>query len=285
MQRDQQVKRVLVVEGAANVVILLVKVLVGLFTGSLAIMADAMHSLMDVVNNIIAWVVVRASAAPPDAEHPYGHRKFETLAVFFLATLLTVLAIELVLHAFRREAPDIDASPLGLLFMLGVLAINIGLASWQRLWARRLDSSILHADASHTFTDVLTTVGVIIGWQLSARGWPWLDSLCAVFVGGVVLYLAVQLFRRVVPVLVDERSVDTQLLEESVGSVEGVREVRRVRSRWQGDRRSVDLIVAVAPMLATREAHAIADAIEARLEERFSVTDVSVHIEPDETPS
>ncbi len=270
-------------EGSANFVVLVIKLAVGLLTGSLAILADAMHSLMDVANNVIAWFVVRASAEPPDKEHPYGHRKFETLAVFFLATLLIVLAIELVLHAVRRDTVTIDPMPIGLLFMIGVLIINVLLATWQRVWAKRLDSDILHADASHTFSDVLTTIVVIVGWQLSARGFPWLDAFGAVAVASFVLYLAWQLFRRVIPVLVDERSVDSQLLKDSVRRVAGVRDVLRVRSRWQGSTRAVDLVVTVSPTLVTRDAHAIADAIESLLAERFDVEDISVHIEPDDS--
>ncbi len=281
--RDRQVKRVLVIEGCANFAVLITKLVVGVLTGSLAILADAMHSLMDVVNNVIAWLVVRASSQPPDIKHPYGHRKFETLAVFFLATLLTVLAIELVLHAVRRETSVIDPMPLGLVFMIGVLVVNVLLATWQRMWAKRLDSDLLHADASHTFADVLTTIVVIFGWQLSARGFPWLDALSAVAVAGFVFYLAFQLFRRVIPVLVDERSVDSQALEQSVRKVPGVQDVLRVRSRWQGNARAVDLVVTVSPTLATRDAHVIADAIESLLKDRFSVEDITVHVEPGST--
>jgi cation diffusion facilitator family transporter len=274
-----------VIEGGANLTVLVVKCAVGVSTGSLAILADAMHSLMDVANNAIAWFVTRASAEPADSKHPYGHRKFETLAVFFVATLLTVMAIELALHAVRRGTPTIDAMPLGLGFMMVVLVINVALAAWQRRWARRLDSAILNADASHTFADVLTTVAVIVGWQLAARGWPWLDSISALVVAAIVLYLAWKLFQRVVPVLVDERSVDAHSLEQAVGSVPGVIEVRRVRSRWQGNAPSVDVVATVAPALATQQAHAIADAIEETLETRFGVVDTSVHIEPDDNYS
>lgn len=278
--RDGQIRRVILLEGAANVAALLLKFGVALFTGSVAIMADAMHSLTDVANNFLAWFVARASTQPPDRKHPYGHRKFETLAVFGLATLLTVLAVELVLHALRREPEPIVQTPIGLAVMMLVLAINVGLATWERRWANRLNSPILHADATHTLVDVMTTVAVIIGWQLSAMGYRWLDTVCAIGVAGLVLYLAFGLYTRVVPVLVDEMSVDPDTLARSVQATDGVRDVRRVRSRWQGTARAVDMVITVDPDLPTIDAHEVADAVEQMLEEQYEVEDVSIHIEP-----
>ncbi len=280
-RRDILVRRIILLEGLANLIVLLAKLTVGLTTGSLAVLGDAVHSLTDVTNNAVAWVVIKLSSQPPDREHPYGHRKFETLAVFGLATLLTVLAVELALHAIRRgaEAPLHDPWMLGV--MLGVLAVNVTVASWQRYWARRLDSDILLADANHTFADVLTTVVVIGGWQLSALGYPWLDSACALAVAGLVLYLAYGLFRRAFPVLVDRFVVAPEELAETAMRVPGVRGVRRVRSRSLGKTLTVDMVITVDPQLATSEAHGIADAVERLLEERHQVRDTSIHIEPD----
>lgn len=279
--RDRLVRRIILIEGFANLLVLLAKVFVGLSTGSLAVLGDAIHSFTDVANNAVAWFVVKISSQPADREHPYGHRKFETLAVFGLATLLAVLAIELALHAFRREEATVvrDAWALGI--MLGVLGMNVVIASWQRYWARRLDSDILLADANHTFADVLTTIVVIGGWQLSAMGYPWLDSLCALGVSALVMYLAYGLFKRAFPVLVDQFAVAPEQLTDAARSVPGVRKVRRIRSRSIGSTRTVDMVVTVDPDLSTTEAHAIADAIEKRLEERHQVGDASIHIEPD----
>lgn len=279
--RDRRVRWVLVVEGSANVLVLLVKLGVGLSTGSLAILGDAVHSLTDVANNVVAWLVARFSAEPPDREHPYGHRKFETLAVFVLATLLSVLAVELALGALRRGETEIRHGGLALALMVGVLVVNVCLASWEALQARRLESELLRADARHTFADVLTTVVVIFGWQMAARGLPWLDRACALAVSALVLYLAYGLFRRVVPVLVDRAAIDPDVLAASVISVPGVRSVRSARSRSTGSTAAIDLVVAVDASLSTSAAHDIADAIERRIQSRFEVDDVSVHVEPD----
>jgi cation diffusion facilitator family transporter len=278
--KNKQVRRVILLEGVANVVVLGLKAVVGVTTGSMAVLADAVHSLTDVANNLIAWVVIRASSAPADREHPYGHHKFEVLAVFVLATLLATIAIELAIRAVTREQPQPEMSSWGLYMMIVVLIINIVVATWQRRWAKRLDSRILHADASHTFSDVLTTVVVIVGWQLSARGYPWLDTACALGVSLVILYLAFGLFKNVVPVLVDEMAIEPELLTAAIGGITGVIDVPRVRSRWIGSERAVDVIVTVAPSMPTIQSHAIADEVEALLEAKFEVSDITVHVEP-----
>ena len=274
------VKRILVIEGCVNLVVFLIKLIVGLTTGSLAILGDAIHSFTDVANNIVAWVVIRYSAMPADREHPYGHHKFETLAIFGLAALLAALGFELALRAFQPRDDAVISQAWGLWLMLGVLAINIVLAAWQRYWAKRLGSGILEADASHTFADVLTTVVVIIGWQLSAAGYPWLDRLCALGVAGLIFYLAYGLFMRTVPVLADEISVDPEPLIEAILHINGVEGVTQLRSRWIGSSRAVDMVITVDAELTTKASHGIADEIEHLLEAKFQIDDISIHIEP-----
>lgn len=282
--RHAAVLRLIVFEGMINTLVLGAKAAVGLSTGSMAIMADAGHSLTDAANNVIAWVVVRASAQPADREHPYGHQKFEVLAVFVLATLLAVVAVEVVLHALTRESKEVAASGGALALMLAVLLVNIALSIWQRYWARRLESPILAADATHTLGDVLSTVIVIAGWLLSANGYQWLDMVTAIGVAGLILYLAFGLFREAVPVLVDAVAIEPEQLTATVRGVAGVVSVPRVRSRWIGPERAVDVVVTVAPTLTTIEAHRIADRIEQVLEERFEVADSTVHVEPARGP-
>ena len=223
---------------------------------------------------------MKHSAKPADREHPYGHRKFETLAVLGLAILLVVLAFELALQAIRRETVEVVSGSVEIGLMLLVLLVNIALASWQRYWATRLDSSILQADASHTFADVLTTLVVIAGWQLSAMGYLWLDQLCALGVSLFILYLAWGLFKKVAPILVDEYAVDPEEIMGLVGQIPGVKAVDRVRSRWIGNEASIDMVIYVGRQLTTEESHQICDKVESLIEREFSVTDISIHVEP-----
>jgi cation diffusion facilitator family transporter len=279
--RDNQVRRVILIEGLANLLVLVAKTVVGLSTGSMAILADAIHSLSDLTNNIIAWIVIHYSSLPADREHPYGHRKLETLAVFILASILVVLAFELALNAVNKEYAKVVSSGIELIIMLCVLIINIVVTSWQRMWAKRLDSDILHADATHTFADVLITGTVIVGWQLSAMGYAWVDRLCALGVALLIFYLAYGLFRRAIPVLIDEYAIDPVELSELIKPLPGVKKVYKIRSRWVGKTRAVDLVVSVDSALSTEESHAIADSIESQIENHFGATDISIHVEPE----
>lgn len=279
-ERDRRVRRVLLIEGAANLAALVAKLLVGTVTGSAAVLGDAIHSLADVANNVVAFVALRVAADPPDRNHPYGHRKFETLAVFGLAVLLSVLAVEIALRGWN-PGREVIRNDWGLVLMLGVLALNIGISSWEGWWARRLDSDLLRADARHTFSDVLVTLAVIAGWQFAARGYRWLDSLSAWLVSALILALAYGLFRRAIPVLVDQSLIPPEEVAAVVDSVPGVLATRRVRSRGRGEDARIEVVVSVDAGFSTLASHAIADEIERALSERFRVGDVSVHVEPD----
>lgn len=279
--KDKQVRHVILIEGLANLLVLIAKTIVGISTGSMAILADAIHSLTDLTNNIIAWIVIHYSSLPADREHPYGHRKLETLSVFILASILVVLAFEVALNAINKGYTEVVSSGLELVIMFCVLIINIAVTSWQRMWAKRLDSDILYADATHTFADVLITSAVIAGWQLSAIGYEWVDRLCALGVSLLIFYLAYNLFRRAIPVLIDEYAIDPIELSDIIETVPGVKGVYRIRSRWIGKNRAVDLIISVDSTLSTEESHAIADTIESLIEHHFGTTDISIHVEPE----
>jgi cation diffusion facilitator family transporter len=279
---DSRLQRVIVITGLGNLAVLVAKTVVGISTGSLALLGDAIHSLADLANNVVALVVVRLASAPPDREHPYGHQKFETLTVFGLAVLLAVLAVEIIVRAAEPGPRAIVEHGWGLAIMLGVLVVNVAVTTWERKWARLLRSEILRADAQHTLSDVLVTIGVIAGWQFAARGYPWLDTFFAFVVALVVMVLSYGLFRRAIPVLVDGISHEPESIASVLRSVEGIRDVRRIRSRWVGMKSSVDVVVTVASELPTSEAHVVADAVEKTLFESFDIEDVTVHIEPDE---
>lgn len=277
-----RVRTVLIWEGIANFCLAALKLIVGLQTQSAAILSDALHSLTDLANNAIAIFVVKMAEEPPDRDHQYGHHKYEQLAVFVLASLLTVIAFELIVESFKR----FDSSPpvqnyWSLLLMSFALLINVMIALWEGYWAKRLNSDILHADARHTLSDILTTIAVISGWQLAVWGWPWLDPLFAILVAAFVLYLAYDLFRRAIPILVDSAQHDPWQLSQAIRLLDGVRSVRRVRSRQFGGGAAADVVVVVDGHLSTEMAHKIADNIERLLADRFEIHDTTVHIEPD----
>ncbi len=280
MNKNKKVQQIIVIEGLYNLLVLIIKLVVGIATNSLAVISDAIHSLTDVLNNVVIWLVMRVAGKPADKDHPYGHRKFETMAVFALASLLVVLAVEIVLHAFRSEPDPVVSEPWGLTLMLLVLVLNLLISFWERHWAKKLNSNILHADAQHTLVDAITTVLVIVSWQLSAMGYQWLDQICALGVALLVLYFAYGLFQKAVPILVDGFAIDPDVLNQAVATVAGVKQVRQVRSRWIGDVKAVDLIIAVDDDLNITASHDIAHAVEDMLVDRFKVADASIHVEP-----
>jgi len=280
--RDRRVRRVLWIEGATDVALIIAKLAVAIPTGASSILADALHSATDLANNIVALIAMRLAEAPPDRDHPYGHRKFEPLAVFTLASLLVVLGVQIALRALRGGSGEIELHATGLVVMLGVLVANVAFAVWESRQARLLDSNLLRADARHTLSDIAVTLSVIVGWQLAARGYPWLDPLVTFGVALLILWLAYGLFRRAIPALVDSSAQDPDALRRAVRDVPGVRDAIRVRSRHDGRMLRVDVSVTVDPQLSARAAHEIADAIEDRLRTHFGARDVMVHVEPEE---
>ena len=275
------VRKVLLIEGSANALITASKMTVGLMTGSAAVIADALHSLTDLANNLFAWLAVKIAESPADSSHPYGHQKFEQLAVFGLASLLTIVAFEVIVNAVERFGQPVEQSMLGLVILICSLVINIALMFWERYWAKRLVSEILLADATHTFSDVLTSAVVIVGWQLAARGYYWIDTLFALIVSSIIFYLAFKLFQRAIPVLVDCSSYPPEELKAAVNNIPDVINVGNIRSRDTGKEQVADVTVTVCSNLSTFESHQIADKIESVLADKFDIHDVVVHIEPD----
>ena len=154
-----------------------------------------------------------------------------------------------------------------------------------RHWAKRLNSEILHADATHTMSDVLTSAVVIVGWQLAARGYYWIDSLFALGVSSIIFYLAFKLFQRAIPVLIDQSRYPSDELKAAVTNIPAVITVANIRSGDIGKGQVADVTVTVCSNLSTLESHQIADKIERVLADKFDIQDVVVHIEPDMEPN
>nr|WP_297349853.1 cation diffusion facilitator family transporter [uncultured Glaciecola sp.] len=275
------VRKVLIIEGSVNLVVMLSKLSIGLMTNSTAIIADAIHSLADIANNIIAWFTIKISESPADEEHNYGHQKFEQIAVLVLASLLTIVAFEVITEAFSRFGQPVKQSILGLGVMVGVLIVNICLTVWQRTWAKRLHSPILYADASHTLSDVLTTIVVIFGWQFAALGYYWLDPIFAVIVSCMIFYMAFTLFSSALPILVDYSDVDRHKLAEALVNLSTVKQIVRVRVRRTNKGREADIIAKVNPDLTVRELQVIKNEIQVLLLDKFTIQEVMVNFEAD----
>ena len=275
-----QVKHVLVIEGTINLLVAMCKLAVGTTTGSTAIIADACHSISDVFNNIIAYWAHKISNQPADASHPYGHRKFEQLAIFALASFLVFIAFELILTAIENFGEPVTQSYFGLAILIVSLMLNVFLALWEGYWAKTLGSDLLVADAGHTAVDVLTSISVLVGWQLAASGYYWVDTLFTIIVSMIIWYLAFKLFQRAIPILVDQSIHDHQDVLNLIKDIPNVRRVTRIRSRTDGSVRCADIVVSVETGLTNEQSHQIADQIETVLHETLNMNEVLVHIEP-----
>jgi len=284
LERGAAVRRVLRGLLVANIAVVIAKAIIGWFAGSLAVMGDAAHSSVDAVYNVLGLIVIRVAAREPDEEHPYGHRKFETLGALGICVVLAVTSFELLRGAIGRLIAGghaVQMSDLALALLLGTLATNVFVAWYENRRGHQLSSELLIADAAHTRTDVFITIGVLIGVLLSRQGYLWVDSAVAIVIAFLIVRVAYQILQRVVPVLVDERAIPEPTIRRSAQAVEGVVSAYGIRSRGgNAGVRYAEVTIAVDPNANVAAAHAIADAVEERLKKELELEEVTVHVEP-----
>jgi cation diffusion facilitator family transporter len=277
------VRRVLGSILLANIVVVVVKFVVGVHTNSLAVFGDALQSAVDSANNLFAIFVVRVAAKAPDEEHPYGHAKFETLGALLIALLLALSIFELVRGAIGRlitGTPVVNVSTSGLLLLGFTLLVNVGVVWFETRAGKRLGSDLLLADALHTRTDVFITLGVLAGLALARSGLEWADPALALVVAVLVGRAGYQILRRSIPTLVDERALDQATIQREAERVAGVVSAYSIRSRHAGDRSFAELTIAVDGQSNVASAHRIADQVEDRLRDSLQLDEVTVHVEP-----
>lgn len=283
VDRQQAVRRVLAGILVANLVVVVIKFSVGLGTRSLAVLGDAIQSSVDVGNNLLGLTLVRLAAKAPDAEHPYGHAKFETLGALLIVVFLSVTIFELVRGAVERlleGSPYPHVSPLALALMGVTLAVNLWVVWYETRAARRLESELLLADALHTRTDLFVTLAALAGLGLAMAGHPWADPALALVVAGIAGWAGYEIVRRSLPTLVDEAALDAGTIRGAAEAVHGVHSAYAIRSRVAGPRRFAEVTIAVDGEANVAAAHRIADDVERRLRGELRLDEVVVHVEP-----
>ncbi|HKK27760.1 MAG TPA: cation diffusion facilitator family transporter [Gemmatimonadota bacterium] len=284
--RDRRgtVNRVLGWVLVANLAVVAARLVVGARSGATAVLGIAADSGVDALNNVVALLAIWVAARPPDAEHPYGHGKFETLGALAIVSFLSITAFELTRRAISRlvgggPAPALEPATF---WVLGAtLVVNVGVALSEARMGRNLESEILRADARHTTADVLITAAVMGGEGLVAAGWGAGDAWLGLLVVGVIIHSGWQILRETVPVLVDRRAIDPAWIREMVAEDPGVRRAVEIRSRGRPGEAFAELTIHVDPESGVREAHEVADRIERLLEREGGFSAVTVHIEPD----
>lgn len=267
-----------------NLAVAVAKIAFGYASGAISILSDGFHSLTDAASNVAGLIGVRAARQPPDEDHPYGHRKYETVAAAVVGVFLLLLVIEVVRNAFnhltgRSEPHAITAA--SFVVMIVTVLVNLAVVAYESRAAERLGSEVLLADAMQTRGDVwssMTVIAALIGARL---GLPILDPLAALVVAGFIGHAGYQVARATTGILSDRIVISDADLEQVVMSVPGVIGCEKIRTRGSADHVFLDLHVWMPPDLSLHDAHDLSHVVKDRLMARYpQIADAVIHIEP-----
>ncbi len=283
MRRANEVRRVLIVTLLLNIIVSGSKIAYGLITYSVAITSDGFHSLFDGVSNVVGLIGVRLASHPPDEQHPYGHRKYETVFTIFIGVLMLVTCSEIfkgVYDSFTGKHQAVVGIP-SFVLMICTTAVNIFVTTYESRKGREFKSEYLVADARHTKSDIYVSLGVIVSLVLIELGIKAADSVAGAVVGVFVAKAGMDIIRESAETLIDRTQVESSEILRAAECIDGVVGCHNIRTRGTKDSVFVDLHCLVHPTLPVGEAHGIAHKVEAEIRRRFpEVVDVVVHIEP-----
>ncbi len=281
--RYSQVSRVLFRVLWVNLAVAVAKITLGYVTGAVSILSDGFHSLTDSASNVVALVGVSVARRPPDADHPYGHRKFETMASLGILVFLVVVLVQVLSASLDRllngGTPRVFPEGIGL--MAVTLVVNVVVVVYEMREARRLESEVLRADARHTRSDVLTTIAVLGALFGVWFGYPLLDPLAAVFVAGFIGHACWSIGREASGILADHIVIAEDDVRAVVQGVPQVLGCEKIRTRGAVDYAFLDLHLWLDGATPLEQAHATSHVVKDRLMARFPhLADVVIHIEP-----
>jgi cation diffusion facilitator family transporter len=272
----------------SNALLIALKLAAGAITGSIAILTEAIHSLIDLVASVIAFVSVRKADEPADAEHPYGHEKVESLAATIEGMLILVGAGIIVYEATHRLVVGSEVESLGIgIGVMGFSVVaNIVVSTVLYRRAKALESPALEGDAAHLRTDAMTSVGVLLGLGIvEITGISAFDSITALLVAMAIVVAGIRIIRRSSGVLVDETLPDAEMdrIEAAIASARTpeVAGYHKLRARRAGSRRHIDLHVQYRSGTSLERAHELAHQMRASIEAEISMAEVLIHVEPE----
>lgn len=282
--RDRAVRRVLWVVLGLNLLVASGKLAVGAAAGALSLVADGVHSLLDASSNVVGLLGVAAAAKPPDAGHPYGHRRFETIASVAIGLLIAAGLLEIARRVWGGLVGDHDppeVSWLAAIFVAGTIVINLVISRYELRRGRELRSPLLEADAGHTFSDALAAAAVLASFVAVILGVGWADLVGAIVVCLFIARTAYVILATNLGVLADRAVLDPMAVHDVVCRIEGVYGCHQIRSRGHQDHVHVDLHIQLDPLLPLETAHAKTHEVMARIRASFpEVKDVVIHTEP-----
>lgn len=259
------------------------KIALGLASGAVSVLSDGFHSLTDTASNIVAIIGVRIAASPPDEDHPYGHRKFETMASVGILIFLLLVLREVLSAAWERyqggDAPTI--SWLTFVVMGATFSVNLAVVVYERRAGRRLHSEVLLADAHHTTSDLMTSATVIAALIGVQQGYAWLDPAAAMVVAAFIGYACWEIFQSTTGILADRIVIPEEEIRRVVSSVPEVIGSHHIRTRGSADFVFLDLHIWMRADMSLDQAHYLSHVVKDRLMERFpEIKDAIIHIEP-----
>lgn len=288
MEENARLNRVAALTSvASNAVLMVAKLVVGLVTGSIAVLSDAANSAGDLVASGIAFAGVRAAARPADHDHPYGHEKTENLAALVEGILVVVAGAVIAVEALRRLVAG-SAGLIGLDLAVGVMVasalVNLLVSARLRRVGRRTGSPAIEADAAHLASDVWTSAGAAAGLALVAlTGWTRVDAAVGVAIALYVMVVGGRIAWRAAQVLLDRGLPDEEMAAirgvlAGFAQDEGVA-FHALRGRRAGSKRHVDLHMVVPPDTTVRTGHAMSGRVKRAVLETLPNTDVLIHLE------
>ncbi|MFL5871648.1 MAG: cation diffusion facilitator family transporter [Solirubrobacterales bacterium] len=276
---------------ASNSLLIALKLVAGAITGSIAILTEAVHSSIDLLASVIAFVSVRRADQPPDAEHPYGHERIENLAAAIEGMLIIVGAGVIVFEATRRlvNGAEVEKLGLGIAVVAFSAVANVFVSSYLSRRAKALDSPALEGDAAHLRADALTSVGVIVGLALAqVTGEAAFDSIAALVVAVAIVASGIRILSRSSRVLVDQAppASELDLIEQAIAGERAhhpeIAGYHKLRARG-GTRRYIDLHLQFKKGVSLENAHGLAHEVRGAIEAALPNSEVLIHLEPEES--
>ena len=280
----KQVKKVLWLILAANLLVAVTKILIGHSIQSTSMTADGYHSLTDGVSNVVGLIGIAFAAKPVDSDHPYGHKKFEFLTGLFIGGMLLVITTNIILEAIAKilepVTPQFGADTIAAL--VATLVINVIVSVYEYRQGQRLNSYILIADSLHTRSDIYVSLGVLLtllGIKLGAP--PLIDPIASIIVAGFIAHAALEIIKSTSDILVDRAAVDLVLIESVTMTFSQVKDVHGIRSRGSESALFIDMHIEIDPLMSIEEAHELVHQIEEKLKEEINPTiQALIHTEP-----
>lgn len=278
------VRRVLLYTLVLNSCVALAKVIYGYITNSIAMTSDGLHSFFDGASNVIGLIGIWIASHPPDEEHPYGHKKFETLFTIIIAVMIFATCFQILKQVYHSlvEYHKTEVTLTSFAVMLLTTAVNIFVAIYEKRKGVELKSEFLLADAMHTKSDILASAGVIASLVITKLGYRIADTIAGVVIAFFIARIGYDILKKASDVLVDTICIDTTALEAVINNVPGVKGCHDIRTRGTEHSIYLDMHCLVDPQMPIEKAHEIADALEEKIKATFpSVVDIVVHIEPE----